>query len=217
MAEKKPEKPKTAKPKAKSKPKSREKRPQSTRGKSASVLRGTQNSEVATAVREQKMATVLRAYQATGLIKEACKIACMNYATLRQWKEEYPEFRKEVELMQDEVNQGKIEALEQALFTRAVDGYTNPSANGLVTNYSDTAAMFILKRLEPAYRDTATQVNMTNALSATTVNGDLKLVEDPGWYGNDAHDLAAEALTAHSPGAPLASEVQAPGVREAVE
>ena len=204
-------------PKSKPEKKGTPKRKPKPNGKWSNVRRNTHDVNVSLALREQKMASFLRAYKSCGLIKEASNIACMDYRTLMKWRKEFPAFDEEVELVKSEVWLEKIEALETALFKRAVEGYTNPSANGPVVSYSDTVGMFLLKRLDPSYRESATQVNVANSLAANTNTGNVTVIQDPDWYGNDAHDLATKAITAHAPSATLTSEVQISGLREEME
>lgn len=204
-----PPKPKKGKSTPKPKPKSRA---NGTRAKAGGRLPLVAEQ----AVRENRMATFLREYGKTGKMQHSARTAGISCRTIQKWRATYPEFDEQYE----DAHQHYIDVLRTAAFQRAVYGVTNPGKHGDITTYSDNLLMFLMKQADPSFRDKQeTSVNVATQINNTThnVHGNITIIEDADWYGNEAHNLAAEAAAAHLTGPSLPSEVQATCVREAVE
>lgn len=92
-------------------------------------------------------------------ISEACRVTGYARTSVYEWRDKYPEFAKR---WQDSEARA-TEKLEYALFKRATEGVTRRDpivwqgeivAHKEVTEYSDTAAIFLLKARNPEkYRE----------------------------------------------------------------
>lgn len=165
------------------------------------------------AVKRNQFETFLRVFEATGAVGKAAQMAGVTSRAIEKWRKEFPAWEEEFQ----ESKQHFIETLEKAAYERAVNGTTNPGKFGEIRTYSDHLLTLLLRRWNPEYRDSPAQVNVANQNNITQTNNNVRILEDPDWYGNDAHDLATQAPPAHIAGSPLSSEIQTAGLRETVE
>jgi len=104
---------------------------------------------------KKKRKVFLRVLAETGQVTEASR-AC-GYTTptsLQRFRRENEDFAEEW----DEALQVAKHILADEIWRRAVDGVLEPQLYkgevcGYKTNYSDTLAMFIMRKLDPSYRD----------------------------------------------------------------
>lgn len=166
------------------------------------------------AVRENQMATFLREYGKSGKMQHSAGVAGISCRTVQKWRKDHPEFDEQYE----DAHQRYIDMLKTAAIHRATVGVTNPGKFGDITTYSDNLLMFLLKQADPSFKDNSpVQVNTGPQVNQNNFNGNVTIIEDTSWYGNKAHDLAAQAVAPHSPSPLVSGEVQAAGVRETVE
>lgn len=121
-------------------------------------------------------------YAECGSIKKSCEAAGINAATHRRHLKKYPEYKAAFEVAQAKAQEvlkdqalAKIEALEDALFTRAVEGWDEPivfkgkfcyererGSKGkwergkplAIKKYDHSGAQFLLRALKPeTYRE----------------------------------------------------------------
>jgi hypothetical protein len=104
----------------------------------------------------------LELFPDTFTVAETAKRTGICRRTLYLWLETDPEFVKSFE----DAKKTAIETLEREARRRAYEGVDKPVFQGgkevgKVREYSDTLLMFILKKLDPSYRENA-QVNINN-------------------------------------------------------
>lgn len=169
-------------------------------------------------ITEERMAVFLKHYQKTGRLRESIDVARIDWRIFKQW-EEFPDFAEQFQAVEEKF----VESLEKEVYRRGVEGWDEPVYQmgqkvGSRRKYDSTLLLAMLKVRKPEYRDGAS-VNIANAISnqTTNINGNVTIIEDSDWYGNEAHDLAAEASAAHIAGPALPGEVQTTGVRKTVE
>lgn len=188
-------------------------------GTKATYRHGQLSDDKLALIRSEKMATFLNCYKVTGRVNESCYLSRVDRTTLRKWQETYPDFVEEYE----QAEQCYLESLEKEVHRRGVEGWDEPVYQmgmkvGSKRKYDSTLLLALLKSKKPEYRD-GTSVNIANAISnqTTNINGNVTIIEDADWYGNDAHDLAAEASASHAASPVVPGEVQTTGVRKTVE
>lgn len=177
---------------------------------------GRKSIALENALRDERKKIFLTNYKKLGLIQRSAEIACVSCRTIQKWRQDDPEFDEACQ----EVRVSRLEQMQEEAWRRAVCGWTVPGKFGDIPLYSDRLLMFLMSREDPSYRSNAAQVNIANAVNQTTNNinaESVSIIEDPGWYGNEAHNLAAQAVAAHRSGSVIPGAVQTIGLRETVE
>lgn len=169
--------------------------------------------------RDKAFEVFLKAYSRTGRKHDSAEMAGVSCRSIQKWRDEFPEFEEAFQSAH-----GKwADLLKSEVFRRAVDGWEEPvyykgEMVGTIRKYDSNLLMFLMKQADSSFKENyQTQVNVANRVNQTTIHGNVTIIEDSDWYGNRAHDMASEAVTAQSPGAHVPCEVQVVGLRETVE
>jgi hypothetical protein len=114
-----------------------------------------------------KRAPFLEAFRKCGTILRAAEAAKLGRRTVYTWLEKDPEFKA----MFDQANTEVTDIIEDALFKRATQGVTNPVFHegykcGEKTEYSDTAAIFLLKARDPKRFNERMQIELAGKADA---------------------------------------------------
>ena len=127
----------------------------------AQAMTAYQDSRVVLARKKRKV--FLRVLAETGQVTEASR-ACgyTTPTTLQRFRRENEDFAEEW----DDALQAAKHMLADEIWRRAKDGVLEPQFHkgeivGYVPKYSDTLAMFILRKLDPSYRDNQRGGDMT--------------------------------------------------------
>ena len=125
---------------------------------------------------EAKKPAFIRHYNMTGNVRLSCEAVGIGRKTHYRWMEKDPEYREAVEL----AGQDAADRIEAALYERGVEGIEKPAGwykgepGGYIREYSDTAAIFLLKGLRPQ-KYAAHQVSKSTSLNFSV---DLKTLPD---------------------------------------
>lgn len=171
--------------------------------------------------RDKAFEVFLRAYQKTGRKQDSALLAGVSCRTIQKWREEFPEFEERFQIAHEHWR----DILKAEVFRRAVEGWEEPvfqkgKCVGYVRKFDSNLLMFAMKQADASYKERQeTNVNVATQINNTTTNieGNVTIIEDSDWYGNKAHDMATEAVAAHSPGALVSGEVQGSSLRPEVE
>ena len=122
---------------------------------------------------EQAKDRVLRLFADLGRVDLACAQAGVARLTHYYWMHHDPSYALRFKQAQELAAQ----VLEDEIVRRAQDGVSEPvfylgKVCGTVTKYSDTLAIFLLKKMRPEYRDHST-VQHTGAIH--TVNANINI------------------------------------------
>lgn len=161
--------------------------------------------------------------QTFGNASAAAKMADVKIENHYRWRRSSERYRRALKAALKRAAQQRLEAAESKLYRKAVLGWNERTTttvhgkDGVTTtikerNMEDTTALiFLLKALDPGKYRERTETQLTGSLT----HNHLIVVEDPNWYGNNAHNLAthANSLTPAGPptsiaGDTFASEVQ---------
>lgn len=172
--------------------------------------------------REKAFEVFLASYRITGKVQRSAALAGVSCRAIQKWRQEFPEFEEEFR----ESHIAWVEHLKTEIYRRAVEGWDEPVYQkgelvGTVRKFDSKLLMYLTSQADPSFRtiQPAAQVNIANALTTTTnnIHGNVTIIEDSDWYGNKAHNMAAEAATAHLTDSSLTSEIQTSRLRETVE
>lgn len=200
------------------KPKKEKSRVKGKRNKSGSRLPALEEK----GRREKAFEVFLSSYRITGKVQRSAALAGVSCRAIQKWRQEFPEFEEEFR----ESHIAWVEHLKTEIYRRAVEGWDEPVYQkgelvGTVRKYDSKLLMYLTSQADPSFRtiQPAAQVNIATALTTTTnnIHGNVTIIEDSDWYGNQAHSLAAEAVAAHLADSSLTREVQASRLRETVE
>lgn len=123
--------------------------------KDATPKKGKGRRESHAEVRAMQKEVFLGAYRETGNVSISAKRAGVDRCTPYSWHKDDEEFAKEWDIARPVA----ASVIEDALIKRAVEGVDKPvfrqgSCVGYVKEYSDTAAIFLLKGMKPhVYRE----------------------------------------------------------------
>lgn len=169
--------------------------------------------------REKAFEVFLSAYRKTGKKQDSAELAGVSCRAIQKWRDEYPDYEERFQ----EAHQAWVEVLTTEAFRRGVEGWDEPVYQkgglvGTVKKFDSYLLMQLLKKADPSFKESGnTSVSVANQVNQTTIHGNVTIIEDSDWYGNKAHDMAAEAIAAHSSVPLVGCEVQAAGSRETLE
>lgn len=114
-----------------------------------------------------KRAPFIEAFRKCGTVLHAAEAAGLSRRTIYRWLEKDPEFKA----MYDEANTEVTDILENALFKRATEGVQVPVFHegeevGHRMDYSDTAAIFLLKARNPERFNEKMQIELAGKKDA---------------------------------------------------
>ena len=94
-----------------------------------------------------------------GRVKQACAKAGLNVFTFYKWQRKDEKFKAAV----DEAKRRTLDLLQAEAYRRAVEGNDKPiiykgEITGYYKEYSDNLIMFLMKQLDPSYRENFNQL-----------------------------------------------------------
>ena len=147
----------------------------------------------------------LAAYPLTATIQGAADAADINRCMHYEWLRTSPDYKaafseavdEAAEKLEDAARHRAVEGLKRYRFTKNGDPIRHPVTGEPYYEhaYSDVLLIFLLKGLRPdKYRE---NLRVENAGAEQ-----VRVVFDPNWYGNNAHDHAAAAASAPATDSP---------------
>ena len=150
-----------------------------------------------------KKEAFLAAYAKCGIITRAAELAKCGRRSHYVWMQEDPDYPERFHAANEEA----CDHLESEARRRAHEGTSKPvfykgQVCGVVTEYSDTLMIFLLKAARPDKYRERMDVRQSGNVAI------LHVVEDEQWFGNAAHALVAQSTPAPSadPAAPGSHE-----------